>query len=152
MRLLHVSGHAFMVAVRMPPLIRSNRNQKGRGPMGDTAAALRMLDTFARCGAQSFVVTKTELEYPGHKKVKWGKTYSTDELRQKLPSMVRTAAIRRPVTLSDGGTMMAGENLIMRPIGANTAFVQLDDLSQDQLDRLHDAACIIHATSPGNFQ
>jgi hypothetical protein len=120
--------------------------------MGDTAAALRMLDTFASCGAQSFVVTKTELEWPGHKKVKWGKTYSTDELRQKLPSMMRTAAIRRPVTLPDGGTMMAGENLIMRPISANTAFVQLDDLSPDQLDRLRDAACIIHATSPGNYQ
>ena len=81
--------------------------------MGDTAAALRMLDTFASCGAQSFAVTKTELEWRGHKEVKWGKTYSTEELRQKLPSMVRTAAIRRPVTLPDGGTMMAGENLII---------------------------------------
>ncbi len=120
--------------------------------MGDTAAALRMLDTFASCGGQSFVVTKTELEWPGHKKVKWGKTYSTEELRHKLPSMVRTAAIRRPVTLPDGGTMMAGENLIMRPIGADAAFVQLDDLMLEQLDRLREAACIIHATSPGNYQ
>src|ERR1035441_1441790 len=120
--------------------------------MGDTAAALRMLNTFASCGAQSFVVTKTELEWPGHKKVKWGKTYSTEELRQKLPSMVRTAAIRRPVALPDGGTMMAGENLIMRPSGASTAFVQLDDLMPEQLDRLREAACIIHATSPGNHQ
>src|ERR1035441_947131 len=120
--------------------------------MGDTAAALRMLNTFASCGAQSFVVTKTELEWPGHKKVKWGKTYSTEELRQKLPSMVRTAAIRRPVALPDGGTMMAGENLIMRPSGASTAFVQLDDLMPEQLDRLREAACIIHATSPGNYQ
>jgi hypothetical protein len=57
--------------------------------MGDTAAALRMPDTFASCGARSFVITKTELEWPGHKKVKWGKTYSTEELRQKLPSMVQ---------------------------------------------------------------
>jgi hypothetical protein len=47
---------------------------------------------------------------------------------------------------------MAGENLIMRPIGADTAFVQLDDLIPDQLDRLPEAACIIHATSPGNYQ
>jgi hypothetical protein len=120
--------------------------------MGDTAAALRMLDTFASCGAQSFAVTKTELEWPGHKRVKWGKTYSTEELRQKLPSMVRTAAIRRPVTLPEGGTMMAGENLIIRPSGANAAFVQLDDLMPEQLDRLREAACIIHATSPGNYQ
>jgi len=48
--------------------------------------------------------------------------------------------------------MMAGENLIMRPFGSNTAFIQLDDLAPEQLDRLHNAACIIHATSPGNYQ
>ena len=30
--------------------------------------AYRMIDTFASCGANSFVVTKTELEWPGHKK------------------------------------------------------------------------------------
>lgn len=120
--------------------------------MGDTAAALRMLDTFASCGAQSFIITKTELEWQGHKKVKWGRSYFTEELRQKLPAMVRTAAIRRPVPLPDGGTMMAGENLILRPIGAGTAFVQLDDLNAEQLDRIRPAVFIIHATSPGNYQ
>jgi len=120
--------------------------------MGDIAAALRMHETFASCGAQSFVITKTELEWPGHKKVKWGKTYSTEELREKLPAMVRAAATRRPVMLPDGRRMLAGENLIMRPTGAHTAFVQLDDLQPEQLERLRQAACIIHATSPGNYQ
>jgi hypothetical protein len=120
--------------------------------MGDIAAAFRMLDTFASCGAQSFVITKTELEWPGHKKVIWGKTYPLDELRQKLPAMVRTAADRHPITLPDGGTMMSGGNLIMRPFGRNTAFIQLDDLAPEQLDRVRGAACIIHATSPGNYQ
>ena len=43
--------------------------------MADIAAAMQMLDTFTSVGAESFVVTKTELEWPGHKKVKWGKTY-----------------------------------------------------------------------------
>ena len=38
-----------------------------------------MLDIFASCGAQSFVLTKTELEWPGHKKLKWGKTYSLEK-------------------------------------------------------------------------
>jgi len=37
--------------------------------MGDIAAAQRMLDTFASCGAESFVITKTKLEWPGHKEV-----------------------------------------------------------------------------------
>jgi RepB DNA-primase from phage plasmid len=120
--------------------------------MGDIAAAFRMLDTFASCGAESFVITKTELEWPGHKKVIWGKTYPLDELRQKLPAMVRTAAERHPVTLPDGGAMMSGENLIMRPFGRNTAFVQLDDLAPEQLKQVRDAVCIIHATSPGNYQ
>ena len=90
--------------------------------------AYRMIDTFATCGANSFVVTKTELEWPGHKKVKWGKTYSLDALREKLPGIVRTAAIKHPVSLPDGQGVMAGENVIIRPTGPGVAFVQLDDL------------------------
>jgi hypothetical protein len=66
--------------------------------------------------------------------------------------MVRTAALRHPVALPDGETMLSGENLIMRPRGVNTAFAQLDDLAPEQLDRRCEAACTIHATSPGNYQ
>lgn len=94
--------------------------------MPDIAAALQMLDTFTSVGAEFFVVTKTELEWPGHKKVKWGKAYSAAELREKLPAMVRTAAQRRPYAISDSETMMAGENLIIRPIRGDVSFVQLD--------------------------
>jgi len=36
--------------------------------------SFRMLDIFAICGARSVVVTKTELEWQGHKKLKWGRT------------------------------------------------------------------------------
>ena len=115
--------------------------------------AYRMIDTFASCGANSFVVTKTELEWPGHKKVKWGKTYSLDALREKLPGIVRTAAVRHSMSLPDGQGMMAGENVIIRPTGPGVAFVQLDDLkTPEQLERVRPAALIIHATSPGNYQ
>ncbi len=120
--------------------------------MGDIAAAKRMLDTFTSVGADSFVVTKTELEWPGHKKVKWGKTYFVSELQEKLPAMTRTAAIRRPVLLDDGQTVLAGENLIIRPISDRIGFIQLDDLKPDQLDQVRPAAFIMHATSPGNYQ
>jgi hypothetical protein len=120
--------------------------------MGDTGAALRMLDTFASCGAESFFVTKTELEWPGHKQVKWGKAYQADDLRRLMPAMVRTAAIRKSYPLPDGERMMAGENLIIRPMGQGVAFVQLDDLNAEQLDRVRPAVFIIHATSPGNYQ
>ena len=115
--------------------------------------AFRMVDTFASCGATSFVVTKLELEWPGHKKAKWGKHYSLASLREKLPGIVRTAEIRRPVRLPDGQEVMAGENVIIRPTGPNVAFIQLDDLkTPEQLERVRPAAFIIHATSPGNCQ
>jgi hypothetical protein len=130
----------------------SRAGEEGRGLMGDIATARRMLETFASCGAQSFVITKTELEWPGHKKVIWGKTFPLDELREKLPAMVRTAAKRQLVTVPDGRKVSAGENVIIRPLGRNTAFIQLDDLTPEQLGKVRDAACIIHTTSPGNYQ
>lgn len=114
--------------------------------------AFRMVDIFASCGATSFFVAKTELEWPGHKKVKWGKSYSLESLREKLPGIVRTSAIRHPVDLPDGQEMMAGENVIIRPTGPDVAFVQLDDLKTPELERVRPAAFIMHATSPGNYQ
>lgn len=107
-----------------------------------------MLDAFTSVGAQSFVVTKTDLM----QEVKWGKTYSAKELREKLPAMVRTATIRRPFSIPGGETVPAGENLILRPRGDGVAFVQLDDLKAEQLDRIRPAVFIIHATSPGSYQ
>jgi RepB DNA-primase from phage plasmid len=122
--------------------------KKGRGLVSDTAAALRMLDTFTSVGAKSFVVTKTDI----NQKLIWGKTYPADKLRQLMPAMVRTAAIRKPCPIPDGKSIMAGENLIIRPTGPDVALVQLDDLSSAQLDRVRPAVFIIHATSPGNHQ
>ena len=116
--------------------------------MSDIRAAQRMLDTFTSVGADSFVVTKTDILQA----VKWGKTYSTAELQERLPAMVRTAAIRRPCEISDSETVMAGENLIIRPSGKGVAFLQLDDLGTEQLERVRPAAFIIHATSPGSYQ
>lgn len=116
--------------------------------MSDIKAAQRMLDTFTSVGADTFVVTKTDILQA----VRWGKPYSAAELRERLPAMLRTAAIRRPCKISDTGTILAGENLIIRPTGPGVAFIQLDDLNADQLDRVRPAAFIIHATSPGSHQ
>jgi len=116
--------------------------------MGDTAAALRMLDTFTSVGAQSFVVTKTDV----NQQLLWGKTYQAGDLHRLMPAMVRTAAIRKPCQTPEDETIMAGENLIIRPTGPGVAFVQLDDLNSEQLDRVRPATFIIHATSPGNHQ
>jgi DNA invertase Pin-like site-specific DNA recombinase len=112
------------------------------------AEAERMLDLFTSVGARSFVVTKTDVE----QKLIWGKTYPAAELRQKLPTMVRTSADRKPYYTSEGRIVSAGENLIVRPTGPDVAFVQLDDLSAEQLERVRPAAFLIIATSPGNHQ
>jgi RepB DNA-primase from phage plasmid len=81
-----------------------------------------------------------------------GQGNQADDLRRLMPAMVRTAAIRRSYELPDGERTTAGENLIIRPTGQGVAFVQLDDLNAEQLDRVRPAVFIIHATSPGNFQ
>ncbi len=83
--------------------------------------ALRMLELFKSVGADSFVVTKTDIL----QEVKWGMTYSTSDLRRHLPAMVRTAAIRRPSKISDSETVRAGENLIIRPTGKTWHFSSL---------------------------
>jgi hypothetical protein len=116
--------------------------------VNDINAAQRMLNTFTSVGARSFVVTKTDL----NQQLIWGKTYPGEDLRRLMPAMVRTAAIRKPCQLPNGESALAGENLIIRPIGQGVAFVQLDDLSAEQLDRVRPAVFIIHATSPGNYQ
>ena len=110
--------------------------------------AFRMLNTFTSVGATSFVVTKTDI----NQSVKWGKNYSLADLREKLPSMVRTAAIRRPIKLDDGQTLSAGENLIFRPMSDKVQFVQLDDLDAAGLSRVGEAAFLTLQTSPGNHQ
>jgi hypothetical protein len=110
----------------------------------DLDEAFRMLDTFASVGADSFVVTKTDI----NRKVKWDRTYFDWQLREKLPAMVRTAAIRRAAMLEDGHPIVAGENLIIRPLASPVRLIQLDDLKAEHLDRVRPAAFIIHATSP----
>jgi hypothetical protein len=45
---------------------------KRGGAVTDFDEASRMVDTFASCGATSFVVTKTELEWPGPQESQMG--------------------------------------------------------------------------------
>lgn len=112
------------------------------------AEAERMLDLFCSVGARSFIVTKTDVD----QKLIWGKNYPAKDLREKLPAMVRTAAMRKENRLSDGSIVVAGENLIARPVSPDSLLVQLDDLNAEQLERVRPAAFLIIATSPGNHQ
>jgi hypothetical protein len=83
-------------------LLASNKNNEAGRGVTNLSEALRMLGIFASCGAQSFVVTKTELEWKGHKKVKWGKAYSLEALREKLPQMLRTLTSSAPCPCRTG--------------------------------------------------
>lgn len=74
-------------------------------------------------------------------------------MRKKLPQILRTAAIKHPLTLPEGQQLLSGENVIIRPTGPGVVFVQLDDLkTQEQIERVRPAALVIHETSPGNNQ
>jgi hypothetical protein len=108
----------------------------------------RMIDVFASVGAREFVVTKLDL----NQDIRWAKTYSVKELRDKLPAMMRTAERRESILTPNYDSIMAGENLIIRPKSPETTFVQLDDLKADQLERLRPASFIMLSTSPGNYQ
>jgi hypothetical protein len=114
----------------------------------DIKEAMRMIDVFTSVGARQFVVTKLDVEQT----IKWGKSYSARELRNLLPAMVRTAEFRRKHILPSGQEIEAGENLIVRPSGPDVTFVQLDDLSAEQLKPLYPASCLMINTSPGNYQ
>jgi DNA invertase Pin-like site-specific DNA recombinase len=114
----------------------------------DIREAQRLIDVFTSAGARQFVVTKLDVEQA----IKWGKAYSAGELRNLLPAMVRTAEFRRKHTLASGQEIEAGENLIVRPSGPDVIFVQLDDLTVDQLKPLYPASCLMINTSPGNYQ
>jgi hypothetical protein len=146
---------SFLNGPQFPAIPSATPSSAGREAIAEgtpmpsnLAEAERMLDLFTSVGARSFVVTKTDVE----QKLIWGKSYTAAELRQKLPPMVRTSADRKPYYTSEGRIVSAGENLIVRPTGPEVAFVQLDDLSAEQLDRVRPAVFIIHATSPGNHQ
>jgi DNA invertase Pin-like site-specific DNA recombinase len=119
---------------------------------GDDMAAIdeaqRMLNVFVSVGAQSFLLTKLDLF---QEKI-WAKSYTAAELRDALPAIIRTAEIRKPVVVFEGNIMLAGENVIIRPSGANVTFVQLDDLTADQLARVTAASFAIIETSPRNYQ
>lgn len=130
------------------PEVRAQKAEGGMDMPSDLKQAERMLDLFTSVGARTFVITKLDIE----QHLKWSRTYTAVELREKLPAMVRTAEDRKPHHLPDGRTVIAGENLIVRPSNSETLFVQLDDLSAEQLERLRPAAFLIHATSPGNHQ
>jgi RepB DNA-primase from phage plasmid len=116
--------------------------------------ALRMIDTFASVGANKIHVTKTDINGI----VQWGKPYSPEDLRKRLPAMIRVAGkleecdILEKKTGNVIGQARAGGNLMVRPMSDTAAFIQLDDLTEAKLDRVRPVAFLTVRTSPGNHQ
>jgi hypothetical protein len=116
--------------------------------------AQRMIDTFASVGANKIHVTKTDI----NNAVQWGKAYSLEDLRKRLPAMIRVAGkleqcdIMEKKTGNVLGKARAGGNLMIRPISDTTAFIQLDDLTEAKLERVRTVAFLTVQTSPGNNQ
>src|SRR5271154_5260146 len=105
-------------------------------PMTGLDEALRMLDLCESVGTDRDFVTKTALLK--NKPRAWPAT--AQRLRQTLPAVLRAAASRKPCRLADGQTVMAGENVIIRPMSSTTTFIQLDDLSASALERIEPMA------------
>jgi hypothetical protein len=115
--------------------------------------ALRMIDTFASVGTNKIHVTKTDINGI----VQWGKPYSPDNLLKRLPAMIRVAGRLEDCDLLDKtgnviGQARAGGNLMVRPMSDTAAFIQLDDLTEANLDRVRPVAFLTVRTSPGNHQ
>jgi RepB DNA-primase from phage plasmid len=113
-----------------------------------TEEAQRMLDAFTSAGAERFFVTKTNVRE--EKTLAW--PTSPERLREVLPAVLRTATVRKSCDVGGGRTIIAGENVIIRPMGRTTAFIQLDDLPADALEKVRPFAFLTLATSPGNHQ
>jgi DNA primase RepB-like protein len=106
-------------------------------PSSEVAEASVMLDLFQGLGVQSFSLTLTD---DTGRKVAFRRNRSVESLRSELPCLLFTSCEKRL-------------NVIVRPIAARTlSFIQLDDLSASQLDRVRAFSFLVLETSPENFQ
>src|SRR5579871_1025442 len=99
-------------------------------------AALTMLESFHRSGANTFDLTITDAH---GKKIRFRQNLLHDDLHRSLPILLDDAARHR-------------HNVIVRPRGSGTQFIQLDDLKKDALQRVESVSFLGLETSPGNYQ
>jgi hypothetical protein len=106
-------------------------------PSSEVAEASVMLDLFQGLGVESFALTFTD---DTGRKVAFRRNRSVESLRSELPCLLFTSCEKRL-------------NVIVRPTAAHTlSFIQLDDLSASQLDRVRGFSFLVLETSPENFQ
>jgi len=101
------------------------------------SAAVEMVELFASVGAERFELTHTNLDQQPrgcrHRQ-------SVNQVKTSLPYLIPSSFRRQ-------------NNVILRPHNsAGTAFIQLDDLKADGVERVKPAAFMVIETSPANFQ
>ncbi len=110
--------------------------KEGAIAMFDIAEANRMLDTFVGSGANAFDVTFLDID--GEKRG-FRAAQTARQLRTSLPQLMP-------------GLQERQQNIIVRPRSEKVTFVQLDDLTSQQMQALIPVACLTLETSPGNHQ
>jgi len=106
---------------------------------GSTAQseAQRMLDAFASIGVQQFDIAHTNID---QEKRGYRRAQTLRQAETSMPYLLASAPRRQ-------------NNVILRPHHPPAVvLVQLDDLKQEQLERVRPAAFLILQTSPGNHQ
>jgi hypothetical protein len=98
--------------------------------------ARAMLDAFASVGATQFDLTTTSRSGA---KESFRKGVKLADLSRALPAMLDNATRQQC-------------NVIVRPHGLAVSFIQLDDLTGEQLAQLFPAVFLVLKTSPANFQ
>lgn len=104
--------------------------------MADLVEAYKMIDTFVGAGAMYFDVTFLDID---GQKCGFRKEQTARQLRNSLPHLLPGLSERK-------------QSLILRPYGVDVDFVQLDDLSSEQVKTLSPISCLVLETSPGNHQ
>jgi hypothetical protein len=100
------------------------------------AEARQMLEGFESVGAQRFDVTLTS---KAGDKEWFRRGVSAAEVKRNVSRMLDASAARQ-------------RNVIVRPVGAGTTFIQLDDFKAEQLFPLAPAVFLALETTPGHFQ
>jgi hypothetical protein len=101
--------------------------------------ATRMLNAFVGAGADRFDVTRTTIHRNGVKGA-YQPTQTEQQMRESLPYLVTESARNQT-------------NLIIRPrVVYPSVLIQLDDLSESQIDRIRILAFLVIQTSPARRQ
>jgi hypothetical protein len=112
----------------------------GTAAMNDEShirAAVEMVELFASVGAERFELTHTNLDQES-RGCRHGQ--SVDQVKTSMPYLIPSSFRRQ-------------NNVILRPHNSpGAAFIQLDDLKADDVERVKPAAFMVIETSPANFQ